>query len=140
MVKLNEYNLAIVGTYIYIINLPTLSLTNIIYTYYSNFLICDYKLKYNKNIYFIISQSLANNIDEEQDKGTLGLYKYTINDELLSEQNELDKIISQENVILNLLLVFCKLMKIILLQDVVMELLKYGKLNYKLISININKI
>ena len=96
MVKLNEYNLAIVGTYIYIINLPILSLTNIIYTYYSNFLICDYKLKYNKNIYFIISQSLANNIDEEQDKGTLGLYKYTINDELLSEQNELDKIISQE--------------------------------------------
>ena len=96
MVKLNEYNLAIVGTYIYIINIPILSLTNIIYTYYSNFLICDYKLKYNKNIYFIISQSLANNIDEEQDKGTLGLYKYTINDELLSEQNELDKIISQE--------------------------------------------
>ena len=96
MVKLNEYNLAIVGTYIYIINIPILSLTNIIYTYYSNFLICDYKLKYNKNNYFIISQSLANNIDEEQDKGTLGLYKYTINDELLSEQNELDKIISQE--------------------------------------------
>ena len=96
MVKLNEYNLAIVGTYIYIINLPILSLTNIIYTYYSNFLICDFKLNYNKNIYFIISQSLANSIGEEQDKGTLGLYKYTINDELLSEQNELDKIISQE--------------------------------------------
>jgi WD40 repeat protein len=98
MAKLNEFTLAMVGTYIYIINLPTFTLTNIIYTFYSNFTIVEHKLKKHRdNIYFVISQSLANNIEEDEDKGTLGLYKYIINDELLSEQNELIKLANQEN-------------------------------------------
>ena len=93
MLKLSENILAISGTYIYIIDLNSLSLTNIINCLYANDSISDFH--FNNRGYFFVSQALTHLWTDELEKGTLGYYQYNYNSELFINENTLVKLASK---------------------------------------------
>ena len=93
MLKLSENILAISGTYIYIIDLNSLSLTNIINCLYANDSISDFH--FNNKGYFFVSQALTHLWTDELEKGTLGYYQYNYNSELFINENTLVKLASK---------------------------------------------
>ena len=87
MLKLNNNILAVAGTYIYIIELNTLILTNRINCIFANITISNFL--FNQIGYFFVSQS------NDFEKGTLGYYCYNINNWVLLEYNTLVKLASK---------------------------------------------
>ena len=87
MLKLNDNILAVAGTYIYIIELNTLILTNRINCIFANITISNFL--FNQIGYFFVSQS------NDFEKGTLGYYCYNINNWVLLEYNTLVKLASK---------------------------------------------
>jgi len=93
MLKLNENYLAVAGSYIYIINLNLLIITNRINCMYANVTISNFN--FNEIGYFFVSQSLTNLWVNDFEKGTLGYYKININNGVLYEYNTLVKLASK---------------------------------------------
>ena len=93
MLKLNENILAVSGTYIYIIDLNTLILTNKINCLYANDSISNFH--FNNKGYFFVSQALTHLWTDDLEKGTLGYYQYNYDNELFPDENTLVKLASK---------------------------------------------
>ena len=93
MLKLNKNILAISGTYIYIIDLNSLIVTNIIFCLYANDSISSFH--FNQKGYFFVSQALTHLWNNDIEKGILGYYQYNFNNEILPENNTLIKLASK---------------------------------------------
>ena len=91
MLILNENILAVAGTYIYIIDLNSLIVTNRINCAFAN----DSISNFHSNGYFFVSQALTNLFNNELEKGTLGYYKYNFNNNLIPDRNTLVKLASK---------------------------------------------
>ena len=90
MLQLNNNILAIAGTYIYIIDLNSLIVTNQINCVYAND--CISSFHFNNKGYFFVSQALTNYFNNEIEKGTLSYYQYNFKDEFIPEKNTLVKL------------------------------------------------
>ena len=93
MLKLNPNILAISGTYIYIIDLNSLIVTNRIYCLYANDSISSFH--FNKKGYFFVSQALTHLWNNDIEKGILGYYQYNFKSEIIPEYNSLIKLASK---------------------------------------------
>ena len=93
MLQLNRNILAVAGTYIYIIDLQSLILTNKIGCFYANVSISSFH--FNEKGYFFVSQALTNRWDNEIEKGILGYYQYNFIDEHIPDKNTLIKLASK---------------------------------------------
>ena len=93
MLQLSKNILAIAGTYIYIIDLNSLIVTNQINCALAND--CISSFHFNKKGYFFISQALTSLFNNEMEKGILSYYQYTFNDEIIPEKNTLIKLASK---------------------------------------------
>ena len=90
MLQLNKNILAVAGTYIYIIDLNSLIVTNQINCIYANN--CISSFHFNKKGFFFVSQALTNLFNNEIEKGILAYYQYNFNDEIIPEKNTLVKL------------------------------------------------
>ena len=90
MLKLNKNILAISGTYIYIIDLNLLIVTNRINCFFANDSISTFH--FNHKGYFFVSQALTHIWDNNIEKGTLAYYQYNFNNEVFPEKNTLVKL------------------------------------------------
>ena len=95
MLRLNENILAVAGTYIYIIDLNSLIVTNMINCCYANESISTFH--FNNKGYFFVSQSLNHTWTDEYEKGILGFYQYNFKDPLYPDVNTLVKLASKAN-------------------------------------------
>jgi len=95
MLRLNENILAVAGTYIYIIDLNSLIVTNMINCCYANESISTFH--FNNKGYFFVSQSLNHTWTDEYEKGILGFYQYNFKDPLYPDVNTLVKLASKTN-------------------------------------------
>ena len=93
MLKLNNNILAVSGTFIYIIDLNSLIVTNMIYCFYANDSISSFH--FNKRGFFFVSQALTNLWFDDLDKGTLGYYQYNFKNEIFPDKNTLVKLASK---------------------------------------------
>ena len=74
MLKLNENILAVAGTYIYIIDLNALIITNMINCVYAND--CISSFHFNDKGFFFVSQAMMHTWTDELEKGILAYYQY----------------------------------------------------------------
>ncbi len=95
MLKLNENILAVSGTYIYIIDLNALIVTNMINCVYANDCISNFH--FNEKGFFFVSQALTHSWTDELEKGILAYYQYNFNDPLYPDVNTLVKLASKPN-------------------------------------------
>ena len=95
MLRLNENILAVAGTYIYIIDLNSLIVTNMINCLYANESISTFH--FNDKGYFFVSQALNHAWTDEYEKGILGYYQYNFKDPLYPDNNTLVKLASMPN-------------------------------------------
>ena len=95
MLRLNENILAVAGTYIYIIDLNSLIVTNMINCLYANETISTFQ--FNDKGYFFVSQALNHTWTDEYEKGILGYYQYNFKDPLYPDNNTLVKLGSMPN-------------------------------------------
>ena len=95
MLRLNENILAVAGTYIYIIDLNSLIVTNMINCLYANESISTFH--FNNKGYFFVSQAFNHVWTDEYEKGILGYYQYNFNDPLYPDNNTLVKLASMPN-------------------------------------------
>ena len=95
MLKLNENILAVAGTYIYIIDLNALIITNMINCVYANDCISNFH--FNERGYFFVSQSLTHSWTDEYEKGILAYYKYNYIDPIYPDANTIIKLASKPN-------------------------------------------
>ena len=93
MLKLNDNILAVSGTYIYIIDLNALIVTNKINCIFANNSISNFH--FNKNGYFFVSQALTNLCNSEFEKGILGYYQYNFKNKIIPDDNSLVKLASK---------------------------------------------
>ena len=95
MLKLNSNILAIAGTYIYIIDINSFLLTNIINCSFANDSIST-SLTYRDNKgYFFVSQALTNQFNNNIEKGTIGYYEYEFVSDIIPDRNPLTKVGSE---------------------------------------------
>ena len=95
MLRLNENILAVAGTFIYIIDLNSLIVTNMINCLYANESISTFH--FNNKGYFFVSQALNHAWTDEYEKGILGYYQYNFKDPLYPDNNTLTKLASMPN-------------------------------------------
>ena len=95
MLKLNENILAVSGTYIYIIDLNALIVTNMINCVYANDCISNFH--FNEKGFFFVSQALTHLWTDELEKGILAYYQYNFNDPIYPDVNTLVKLASKPN-------------------------------------------
>ena len=95
MLRLNENILAVAGTFIYIIDLNSLIVTNMINCLYANESISTFH--FNNKGYFFVSQALNHTWTDEYEKGVLGYYQYNFKDPLYPDNNTLVKLASMPN-------------------------------------------
>ena len=95
MLKLNENILAVSGTYIYIIDLNALIVTNMINCVYANDSISNFQ--FNDKGFFFVSQALTHLWTDELEKGILAYYQYNFNDPIYPDVNTLVKLASKPN-------------------------------------------
>ena len=95
MLRLNENILAVAGTYIYIIDLNSLIVTNQINCLYANESISTFH--FNDKGYFFVSQAFNHAWTDEYEKGILGYYQYNFKDPLYPDNNTLVKLASMPN-------------------------------------------
>ena len=95
MLRLNENILAVAGTFIYIIDLNSLIVTNMINCLYANESISTFH--FNNKGYFFVSQALNHTWIDEYEKGVLGYYQYNFKDPLYPDNNTLVKLASMPN-------------------------------------------
>ena len=95
MLKLNENILAVSGTYIYIIDLNALIVTNMINCVYANDCISNFH--FNDKGFFFVSQALTHSWTDELEKGILAYYQYNFNDPIYPDVNTLVKLASKPN-------------------------------------------
>ena len=95
MLRLNENILAVAGTFIYIIDLNSLIVTNMINCLYANESISTFH--FNNKGYFFVSQALNHQWTDEYEKGVLGYYQYNFKDPLYPDNNTLVKLASMPN-------------------------------------------
>ena len=95
MIRLNENILAVAGTYIYIIDLNSLIVTNMINCLYANDSISNFH--FNEKGYIFVSQSLIHSWTDEYEKGVLGYYQYNFKDPVYPDVNTLVKLASKPN-------------------------------------------
>ena len=93
MLKLNDNILAVSGTYIYIIDLNALIVTNKINCIFANNSISNFH--FNKNGYFFVSQALTILCNSEFEKGILGYYQYNFKNKIIPDDNSLVKLASK---------------------------------------------
>ena len=93
MLKLNSNILAVSGTYIYIIDLNSLIITNMINCIYANDSISSFH--FNNRGFFFVSQALTGLWFDDLDKGTLGYYQYNFKNEIIPDKNTLVKLASK---------------------------------------------
>ena len=93
MLKLNNNILAVSGTYIYIIDLNSLIVTNMINCIYANDSISSFH--FNNRGFFFVSQALTDLWFDDLDKGTLGYYQYNFKNEIIPDKNTLVKLASK---------------------------------------------
>ena len=93
MLKLNSNILAVSGTYIYIIDLNSLIVTNMINCIYANDSISSFH--FNNRGFFFVSQALTDLWFDDLDKGTLGYYQYNFKNEIIPDKNTLVKLASK---------------------------------------------
>ena len=93
MLKLNSNILAVSGSYIYIIDINSLIVTNRIYCINANVSISSFH--FNKRGFFFVSQALTDLWFNDLDKGTLGYYQYNFEDERFPDNNTLVKLASK---------------------------------------------
>ena len=97
MLKLNNNMLAIAGTYIYIVDINSFCVTNIIYCFYANDCIST-SLSLIENIgYFFVGQAMTNIWDDDLEKGTIGFYEYHFENKIFPDENPLIKIASKNH-------------------------------------------
>ena len=95
MLKLNENILAVAGTYIYIIDLNALIITNMINCVYANDCISNFH--FNEKGFFFVSQALTHSWTDELEKGILAYYQYNFKDPIYPDMNTLVKLASKPN-------------------------------------------
>ena len=95
MLRLNENILAVAGTFIYIIDLNSLIVTNMINCLYANESISTFH--FNNKGYFFVSQALNHAWTDEYEKGILGYYQYNFKDPLYPDNKTLTKSASMPN-------------------------------------------
>ena len=93
MLKLNENILAVAGTYIYIIDLNALIITNMVNCVYTNSCISNFH--FNEKGYFFVSQAQNYSWTEESEKGILAYYKYNYIDPIYPDANTMIKLASK---------------------------------------------
>ena len=97
MLKLNNNMLAIAGTYMYIIDINSFMITNIIYCFYANDCISTSLSLIENTGFFFVGQAITNIWDDDLEKGTIGYYEYIFENPIIPDKNPLIKIASKNH-------------------------------------------